>query len=1455
MEEPSLLQAVVENAANVVKGTGEFITNLTTPAKINLVVVEPGYTSGASSISSGGSSVASGFFTPGIGGGEELASSALGVARRLEYPYEQEDYDVERGLKGVDNPLKDPTSIDSFTNLNNPTKEEQLAQKLSDEKLLNEPLIDVQVNSKIPYIRYSQKLKKPILVENVQDITNAILESLKRPQIKSIYERQPLNPKGMNLFDEAKYNVTIYITFKFVEYELDNGRIIYKNEEPIVKNSYVRTLKAFPMPLIRWKEPAEETPIIPSPKGISRLEQNPWRQPRKIDYNGLQRADGESLGDWFGRMEKDLMERVSAFCQKLDEDYEYEIHAVMGSFETSFTWTGSNLPQLLENLIDRAYEKNYEDEQREQELRRQQELQRQERQRQEYEAPQQRMEDDQPFERLRDEENRNDLGPSPNVINIHLGTYDRAREAYVKRFSQVGRRPSENQKRELFDLKQTVIDAQNSLKSYLIENGVPGFNFTQRWNTGNILENTVPKLVEHLTRYQPLRLFGNLLGCSEGSKETITRGSYVLWSTSTKKKRCAIYCVMKKLGLGAPIIDDKGSKRAKSTKEDIIQQFLTFQFTTDGTQIQFPIPISQFPRLASYFNCNIELFVWNPITSTMVPLLDHEGNATNFYTDSESVTVKMMIENSHAYLIVKDGLENISKKVCPHCRKVYVNEHNVCDQTKIAYLNRRLEKNKTEISANEKFVTSINNRQCIFFDCETFTDERGEHIPYAIGWGIPDINSRGIKRKNEDGIVPIKWEFQYEWGEGCIQRFMDWLQKYINKGNESAKKQPKKILIGFNNANYDNLLLAKTCINNGMHFEFQIQNNALIGMQTDMFKTWDLCRFLPGQSLDSACKSFGASDADAKTCFPHKFITGWDKLDYIGVEPGPEYHWKVPQNWEYVTTPTWNLKEVCLKYLEKDIRSTIFVFNKLQETCFNALHVDIKEFITASHMSYDVWTNLISNAVKETKRINPFQDRKQVFPLYYPTVQQEDIFRQAIYGGRSYNTARSYESSFYQRIIDGETVSYDDIDDWMDVFDVVSLYASAMLFNEYPCGMAQNSTDEDLSLVSSLVEGHEYDDIPLGIFKVKYITNKKLVIPALPRKTFRRKSNGFIESQGLIWDLQDSEGYYTTVDIVEARKQGYEFEFVSGIQWPQKGPIFEKYIQLALELKCKGEEEGNETLRSLGKLLCNALYGKMLQRPIIENSALVKDSADLDKFLQTNNLTDIIFLNDKDKRLLVIGDECQKELKIRKPSYIGAFVLSYSRKIMHKFAGMADPWRGTNEIQKSMENSFLYTDTDSLFYRSTPHILEALKTVLKENQPGNLWYDLKGKPAPKVLKAVFLGPKTYLLIYYTKDGKLQSKMRSKGIPSYLLSQDDYTNLLETSQVDKKEVNQIRKVMHSKKEQIPFTLIATNVEKCLMKALWKGRVFISNEKSYPFGHEQIPYVQNIDEEQMISQESF
>jgi hypothetical protein len=1346
----------------------------------------------------------------------------------------------QQEMEDFANPFANPAELENNNNLLNPLGVQDLQPQ--NDLGRNQRRI-LRINSEYPYIQlrdffgtYMDGNQEKFIAKTPDEFIADIKEAIK-DDLVAFYEKDQLN-----LFDAAKKpKIEMQVSFNVRPPQEED-----EEEEILGRNFKTFPLSAQEGTLITWQPglTAEEAEItLPEnfaeelmrremSKGAVLTEEERRKVLEELEREALQEGrNQEEIDKWIDAIGRKIGGMMEDYRNKVRKDgtgdkekkYEsWEIEGFVKETVISFLFYGPNAPneELHQWAQQEQQRRNLSNEQNEP-------------------ASPGRRTPLQVVSPPREE-------PNASLYNL-IDRWEEKHSQYRELWSENKRKPPTT---AMQDLKTQVLEIEQQLAE-------KGLQFTSRWKKPeNFVENTRTGLIGLLNR----TIFGyEGIGCSDSSKEISTRGSYVLWSTNTKKNRCAIYCVMKKLEVGAPVIDDKGSTHVKKRKDDIIKDFLRVQYERDGVQPEFPLAIKEFGRLASYFECYIELYSWNEETELMDPLKDSQG--VHFcFGDSEkkSPLVKLMIENGHSFLIVKDKLESISKQVCPHCRTIYSKVHNQCDQTKIAYLNRRVEKNKKKISASDKFVTSINNRRCIFFDCETFTNEKGEHIPYAVGWGYPDEDSRGIKRKKEeDRIVPIKWEFKYEWGEGCMQRFIFWLEDYVEATENSGKKtrKPKKILIGFNNANYDNLLLAKTCLRLGMHFDFQIQNNALIGMQTELFKTWDLCRFLPGQSLAVACKNFGASEADQKSCFPHKFIRSWEDLEYVGVEPGPEYHWKTPENWTYITTPTWNLKDVCLKYLEKDIRGTIFVFQKLQETCFEALHVDIKEFITASHMSFDVWTNLVSDAPKETNRINPLSERKQIFDLYFPTLEQEDIFRQAIYGGRTYNTARDYQSDQYQRILDGEDISYEGVTDWMDVFDVVSLYASAMLFNQYPCGISSNCTEEDLAHVSSLISEEKYDDLPMGIYKVKYQPNKKLIIPALPRKIFRREPSGSIISEGLIWDLTDSEGYYTIIDIVEARKQGYEFEFISGVQWESKGPIFEKYIELALELKCKGEKEGNKTLRALGKLLCNALYGKMLQRPITETTMLIKDGSDLNKFLSTNNLVDIIFLNDEYDRLMVVGEECQREMKIRKPSFIGAFVLSYSRKIMHNFAGMADPWRGTNEIAKSLENSFMYTDTDSLFYKSTPHILEALKNVLKENNPGSLWYDLEGKPTPKVIRAVFLGPKTYLLIYYTKDKKIQVKMRSKGIPSSFLTKEDYFNLLNFSQVEKKEVPQVRKVMHSKKEQIPFTLIATNVQKCLMNDLWKGRYFVNNQESYPFGHEQIPFLQSFDREELFTEEDF
>ena len=61
----------------------------------------------------------------------------------------------------------------------------------------------------------------------------------------------------------------------------------------------------------------------------------------------------------------------------------------------------------------------------------------------------------------------------------------------------------------------------------------------------------------------------------------------------------------------------------------------------------------------------------------------------------------------------------------------------------------------------------------------------------------------------------------------------------------------------------------------------------------------------------------------------------------------------------------------------------------------------------------------------------------------------------------------------------------------------------------------------------------------LGIFRIKYITNKYLIDAILPRR----------EEGRLKWDLKDGEGIYNSVDIDNALTHGYQIEVLEGYYW------------------------------------------------------------------------------------------------------------------------------------------------------------------------------------------------------------------------------------------------------------------------------------------------------------------
>ena len=126
-------------------------------------------------------------------------------------------------------------------------------------------------------------------------------------------------------------------------------------------------------------------------------------------------------------------------------------------------------------------------------------------------------------------------------------------------------------------------------------------------------------------------------------------------------------------------------------------------------------------------------------------------------------------------------------------------------------------------------------------------------------------------------------------------------------------------------------------------------------------------------------------------------------------------------------------------------------------------------------------------------------------------------------------------------------------------------------------------------------------------------------------------------------------------------------------------------------MKEEAEQQNNDVKRSIAKLLLNAMYGKTLQKAIYENTTIINNYNELLDFYRNFDITNFSILDDN--KILMTGLAKEKNEKITKPCQLGAFVLSYSRKIMLTYMKAIDP--------TLKRHVFTYTDTDSLHIRGS----------------------------------------------------------------------------------------------------------------------------------------------------------
>lgn len=429
--------------------------------------------------------------------------------------------------------------------------------------------------------------------------------------------------------------------------------------------------------------------------------------------------------------------------------------------------------------------------------------------------------------------------------------------------------------------------------------------------------------------------------------------------------------------------------------------------------------------------------------------------------------------------------------------------------------------------------------------------------------------------------------------------------------------------------------------------------------------------------------------------------------------------------------------------------------------------MNIKDRVTLSQCSYDAWRQTLTGLT----------------PLYIPTASVSDFIRRGVMGGLSLPMKQYFKSTDFEESgieIVEEMTDVDDnerrlpekvmmkcsyykkeVDDFLFDADYCGFYAGAMHDNHYPCGPYVDTTDEaecERVMNDLLMMMHEDKPEAKWIVEVDMVVPKDLNIAVLWRKGPKGETYK---------DLEDIEKQvYTSVDIYRALRKGYVLTKVHrALIFKSTQKCFTEYISKTTQIKDNAPK--NSPMYNSGKLMGNAIYGYTLMRPVESKTAICYDEKDVDKFRKTHIVTNMTFLTDEDigeqraiycgwGAVMLTGKIIDREKAVTKPSYLGPFVLSWSRFKSDELDDRLNSWRDLNA-------AWYLRDTDSTLIHSSQ--LHSIKEyMVGGKKTGNIAPDVEGR----VLEYIGLGPKSYMMRWQSATGRLFYRKRCKGIPKKVL---------------------------------------------------------------------------------------
>lgn len=662
-------------------------------------------------------------------------------------------------------------------------------------------------------------------------------------------------------------------------------------------------------------------------------------------------------------------------------------------------------------------------------------------------------------------------------------------------------------------------------------------------------------------------------------------------------------------------------------------------------------------------------------------------------------------------------------KPCSKCGRRDTPNHNCDDRNR----NRKFDKEKVPKRKQKPW-----NEKVWFADFETFTRPDGLQRVYSAAI----VSIEHIKNYKTEQLDDAEVLCEQFYGDHCLSLFVDFILQI--KG--------KSTICFYNGSRFDYYFILNELIRRKLPFTLKKdeKSNSIMIFNTKNIRFFDLLKFTLC-SLSAACKSFNVPKEYCKTDFDHNKV-----YDQVSAE---------------------RHKLEVIDYNIKDVQSMGILYYILATNFHQYWKISLKEYISSSQLSYDVWIKSI-----------PVEHKNA---LCHPNRDTYPFLRRALFGGRVYCGLPVYDSN----IIPVDMLLYDwpdfatkkrarivesikDHPDQIKVEDVNSLYPwcaqrgatfSNLVQGLYPVGNYEFVNESlfanhlgwfDCLLKKKSIYPRDDDLMQRCFYEVDVTCPNDLDIPFL----LSHELNGTQHHKLVANLLPKTYQVYSGIILQYAVKNyGYQVTKIHKIlKFGRLLPIMYDYMADLMKRKDECQEKNDMVGRNMFKQAANSFTGKHSER-MHEDVTQIEYTDEFMKFFDhdtvvTKDLKIETFFNGLEAQAYYVTTKEMDERKIfSKCPQIGVVILDYSKMMMDMIM---------RRLYLQDKNKLFYTDTDSLLIKLGVRLQDhsqmwgPIYGQLKDEYPDIVW-----------TYGVFYAPKTYALLGLCKKTfAVVLLIKAKGAP-------------------------------------------------------------------------------------------